>query len=245
MKRIFTNDQESSYINALLYGDPGTGKTYSASTLPGKTVIISAEAGLKTLRGYEIEVWEIESWEDFEEAIAYLKKEKEKLGFDNVFVDSLTEMSKICADHILQERVAIYQARKQNTKTMFHDQRTLEDYGLAKGRMDRVCRAFRDLPYNIFFSALCNSQKDELRGGVKCMPLIQPASMAQDLPGIFDHVILSKTDIDDDGDQVFWWETANSERIMAKDRSGNLPAKMRPDWKMVFEAYQDQEKKES
>lgn len=241
MKRIFTNDNSATYINALLYGEPGTGKTYSASTLPGKTLIISAEAGLKTLRAFEIETWEVEGWEDFEEAIAYLKREKENLGFDNVFIDSLTEMTKICADHILGERVAIYQARKQNTKVMFHDQKTLEDYGLAKGRIDRICRAFRDLPYNIFFTALCNSQKDELRGGIKHLPLVTPSSLAMDLPGIFDHVMLSKTDTDEEGNQLFWWETSNSERVMAKDRSGELAPQIKPDWKIVFDAYKSKD----
>jgi len=68
LKKLFTSDAQSTYINAMVYGEPGTGKTRSALTLPGgpeKTVIIAAEPGLKTLRGHKIEVWEIEGWNDF------------------------------------------------------------------------------------------------------------------------------------------------------------------------------------
>lgn len=243
MKKLFTSDAQSTYINALLYGEPGSGKTRSALTLPGgpeKTVIIAAEPGLKTLRGHKIEVWEIEGWNDFQEALDYLAANKEKLGFENVFIDSLSEITKICADHILKERIDIYTARKTNTKTMFADQRTLEDYGLAKGRIDRLCRGFRSLPYNVFFTCHAHRDKDEKTGIIKTMPLVSPSSLAEDLPGLFDHVILAKTDIVDK-EQKFWWEHYNSQSQMGKDRSGNIPERTEPDWNIVFEAYKNKE----
>lgn len=241
MKRIFTSDAQSTYINALLYGEPGTGKTHSALTLPGgeaSTVIIAAEPGLKTLRGHKIEVWEIESWNDFQEALEHLRESKDKLKFQNIFIDSLSEITKICADHILKERVEIYTARKTNTKTMFADQRTLEDYGLAKGRIDRLCRGFRSLPYNVFFTCHAHRDKDEKTGIVKTMPLVSPSSLAEDLPGLFDHVILAKTDVIE-GKQSFWWEHYNSQSQMGKDRSGKIPPRTDPDWNLVFDSYKE------
>ena len=243
MKKLFTSDAQSTYINAMVYGEPGTGKTRSALTLPGgpeKTVIIAAEPGLKTLRGHKIEVWEIEGWNDFSAALDHLAANKDKLGFENVFIDSLSEITKICADHILKERIDIYTARKTNTKTMFADQRTLEDYGLAKGRIDRLCRGFRSLPYNVFFTCHAHRDKDEKTGIIKTMPLVSPSSLAEDLPGLFDHVILSKTDIVDK-EQKFWWEDYNSQSQMGKDRSGNIPEKTEPDWNIVFDAYKNKE----
>jgi hypothetical protein len=242
LKRIFTSEAKSTYINALLYGEPGTGKTRSAITLPhgeDKTVIIAAEPGLKTLRGHNIEVWEIEGWNDFDEAMNHLRENKAKLKFENIFIDSLSEITKICADHILKERVDIYQARKMNTKTMFADQRTLEDYGISKGRIDRLCRGFRSLPYNVFFTCHAHRDKDERTGIIKTMPLVSPSSLAEDLPGLFDHVILAKTDVVE-GQQQFWWEHYNSQSQMGKDRSGLIPPKTDPDWEIVFNAYKEQ-----
>jgi len=240
MKRMFTSDSESDHINALIYGEAGTGKTRSAITLPGKTVIISAESGLKTLRGYEIEVWKVESWVDFDTAINTLIEGKgtEEYAYDNVFVDSLTEVTKICGDYILNERKDIYAARKTNTKTMFHDQRSIEDWGVIKGRMDRMCRAFRDLPYNVFFTALKHDIKEEKTGITKSVPLVSPGSLAEDLPGIFDHVILAKADMDPSTKKpVFWWEHAQTEKQMGKDRSNNLEWKTEPNWQLIFDAY--------
>ena len=99
MKRIFTSDAQSTYINALLYGEPGTGKTHSALTLPGgeaSTVIIAAEPGLKTLRGHKIEVWEIESWNDFQEALEHLRESKDKLKFKNIYRFSFRDHKNLC-----------------------------------------------------------------------------------------------------------------------------------------------------
>jgi hypothetical protein len=244
LKRIFTSDAQSTYINALLYGEPGTGKTRSIITLPqglDKTLIIAAEPGLKTLRDHKVQVWEIEAWSDFENAMNALREQKKEFGFENIVIDSLSEATKICADNILKERVDIHQARKTNTKTMFADQRTLEDYGIAKGRIDRLCRGFRSLPYNVFFTCHAHRDRDEKTGITKYMPLVSPSSLAEDLPGLFDHVILAKTDIVE-GSQVFWWEHYNSQSQMGKDRSGNIPAKTEPDWSIVFDAYKEKSK---
>ena len=243
MKRILTSDAESTYTNALVYGQPGTGKTYSARTLPGKTIIISAESGLKSLRDTDIEAWEVESWKDFEDAIDYLLKSNDETNrIDNIFVDSLTEMSKICIDHILEERISVYQARQKNMATIFKDQRTLEDYGIAKGRIDRTIRSFRDLRYNVLFSALSKIEKDQLRGTSKAMPMIDPSSMAESLPGIFDCVLHSRSD-ERDGEVIFWWETMNTEKWFAKDRSGNLDPQIPQDWNIILNAFKPTSKK--
>ena len=49
------NSKTDNGIKILLYGNSGAGKTFLTSTLEGKTIILSAEAGLLSLQGYDID----------------------------------------------------------------------------------------------------------------------------------------------------------------------------------------------
>ena len=62
-----TNDVSISGVKLLVYGAAGAGKTYLIKTLPDP-IILSAEAGLLSLKGSDLSYFAIESMSDLSRA---------------------------------------------------------------------------------------------------------------------------------------------------------------------------------
>ena len=239
----FTDELETMYVKCLLYSQPGMGKTYSVKTIPNpkSTVIISAEGGLLSVRKAKIEVWEVEKWSDLTEIVEFLnspelptyRKSKNLDPLETLFLDSSTELTKKCCEGVLKERGVILEKRGKALDTMFADQMTIEDWGVAKGRVDRMFRVFRDMPYNIIFTALEHSHQSSETKTDKAMPLMYPQSLSEQIPGYFDEVFRMKQ-AEQDGKTVRWWETVDDGRQIAKDRLGTLDKHIMPDWSVIF-----------
>ena len=245
MKRQFTDEVENIYLNALVYGSTGFGKTYSAQTLPDldKTVVLSAESGLLPLRKKKIEVWTLDKWEDTDKAINFLEEKEQQEKFTNIFVDSLTEVTKMSCEQVLVERIGIVEARGKNLDQIFKDAMTQEDWGVAKGRSDRFVRRLRDLPYNVIMTALVTN-KQMKDGQTKNAPLLSPGSLAEVVPGYFDEVFIMKQALSEkegkDDEIVRWWETVDDGTQIAKDRTGNLDKTIAPDWTKIFNSLREE-----
>ena len=90
-------------VSAIVYGESGIGKTHFAGTLPGRTLIIAAEAnGIKTLarsaNADNIEVAYLPQGANPEDTSAKLNGffdalMARDLNFDNVVLDSATELA--------------------------------------------------------------------------------------------------------------------------------------------------------
>lgn len=245
MKRRFTNEEAILHFKGLAYGRPGVGKTHSALTIPNSqsVVVISAEAGLLPLRKAKLEVWEIENWKDVNDSVEFLKgeklaedRQKRKLPpLETVFIDSATELTKKAIEHVLRERDVVVKARGKDLNTIFEDQMTLEDWGVAKGRIDRMFRAFRDLSFNIIFTALEHSMQSMDDKVIKKMPLMYPQSLSEQIPGYFDEVFHMQQG-EKDEKIVRWWDTVDDGTCVAKDRLGVFKKQILPDWSQVFKA---------
>lgn len=94
----------NSGVSAIIYGESGIGKTHFCGTLPGKTLIIAAEAnGIKTLaRSENVENIEVENLPLPGDTIAETSKKYDKffemlllkdLPYDNIVLDSATELA--------------------------------------------------------------------------------------------------------------------------------------------------------
>src|SRR4051794_25214594 len=93
-----------SFINLLVYGDPGCGKTYLSGTAAddpqtSPVLILDVEGGVTTLRGRSknIEVVPIRSWvelnETYKKLYASQNSAKTLMPYKTIVIDSLTELA--------------------------------------------------------------------------------------------------------------------------------------------------------
>ena len=126
-------------ISLVIYGDPGTGKTTLATTLPaGETLIINSEAGLGPLLGTNhvvfnllaaVKGYEIEAVVD--ELYKYLRTQKHE--FKYVVIDNMSE---------LEQQLILNLTMRRGKDTP-----ELREYGDVGFKMKEWVRLFRDLTY--------------------------------------------------------------------------------------------------
>ena len=191
-------------IKILLYGASGAGKTRISSTLPGNTIILSAEAGLLSLQEFDIDVITINTFDELKEAYKYLNG-KEGEQYDNIVLDSLSEIAEIVLE---------------NAKNSVKDGRMA--YGEMAERIVSIVKAFRDMANkNIVMIAKLERTKDELSGALLYTPSFPGAKLAQNLPYLFDEVFALRVDKQDD-ETIRFIQTSTDNQWSAKDRSGKL-----------------------
>ena len=191
-------------IKALVYGPAGSGKTWLARTTGAPTVIISAEAGLLSLRDVDIPVIEVNTIADVRDAYKLLKGEQ-GAEFKWIMLDSISEIAEV-----------VLSDEKSKTK----DPR--QAYGALIDEMGQLVRAFRDLPKNILMTAKVERVKDDLAGGLFYSPAMPGQRVGQQLPYFFDEVFALRVEKDDQGNPVRWLQTQPDPQYIAKDRSGAL-----------------------
>jgi len=220
-----TSTQENTTIKALVYGLSGTGKTTSAGTLQGKTLIISCESGLMPLMGKSIDVLDISRSAPDKEGkrtvltdpaarIARLSeifkwihegaldKSGKPSGYVNVFVDSLTEISELLIQKLNKE----FPDRKDSFPM----------WGEYSKIMRSIVKNFRDLPVNVFMTVLAKPDKDDV--GKRYMGFDVSGSIGDKLPQYFDLVLY----IHVDSERKRTFITGSTDTLMCKDRSNKL-----------------------
>ena len=127
--RIVTPEKlvQNQGAKVLVYGMAGAGKTSLAKTAPGKVLVISAEAGLLSIKD-ATNVDAIEVKEASELMQLYDLLNTGQLQYDTVCLDSISEISELL---LQQEKARHKDPRKA--------------YGEVQESVTNVMRAFRDL----------------------------------------------------------------------------------------------------
>ena len=204
-----TNTKDSARMNGikvLCHGPAGAGKTSLCATTGGTPIIISAEAGLLSLRNHDIPVIEVQSIADVHEAYAFIAQSDEGKQFDWVCLDSISEIAEVVLNY-----------EKKNAK----DPRAA--YGLLAEQMTDLIRAFRDLPErNVFFSCKQERAKDEQTGSMLYYPSLPGNALKQGISFFFDEVFALRVEPDAENKPQRWLQTGRDFNYEAKDRSGAL-----------------------
>lgn len=234
-------DDVIDYINTLLYGREGSGKTTAAARLAntashlpkgkGKVLVINAEGGLKKapMRKRGIDTDRVVLWPDPKKhqrvthasLDAIHRRVKADLVEDEdswagVVFDSATEIHQAILDSVQAKRVTAIQNRGQDVDPDFVD---IADYGTMSKLFRDILRKFRDLPCHFVVTALERRDVDKDTGKPQYGPAVTPGLQA-DLLGYVDFVLMCKAE-DEDG--PFRALTRANSRYRAKDRFDVLP----------------------
>jgi phage nucleotide-binding protein len=226
-----TSTREAARLHGLkmtVYGAAGAGKTTLCATTGGPTVILSAEAGLLSLRDHDIPVIEVKTIEDVIDAYQFLSSSHEGKQFEWLALDSLSEIAEV-----------VLAAEKKATR----DPR--QAYGALQEKMYELIRAFRDLPErNVYFSAKMLTEKVDIVEtrttgalttnavvGTKLAhgPNLPGTKLGQALPYFTDLIFAMRVEPDADGNPSRWLQTQPDDSYIAKDRSGCLAPFEAPD----------------
>lgn len=242
---------EDNGVKILTAGMAGSGKTVLCATAGMSTIIISAEAGLLSLKKFLkvkpdfkkfIKIITIKSFKELEETLEMLEDNVQLA--DWLMLDSVSEI----AEQILS-------SEKKESK----DPR--KAYGNLTDKMLDQMRSFRDLPgYNVHMTCKMVREVDSDTERTRFVPSFPGRQVGPAIPYLFDEVFALRVEEeeDDDGD-VTEYRTLQTNRDVhyeAKDRSGELEQfekpnlykilyKINPDYVLLKDRDQDEVKKAS
>lgn len=207
MKIESTKSVTNSGLFCLIAGESGVGKTRLASTLRGRTLIISTEEGLLSLSEYDIDAISVVG-ATAEARLTHLSKSVAfamKSDYENIFIDSLSEIGELFEESQIEKKITGF-----------------EKWGNIKNSLQKLIKYCRDSNKNIFFTTLIKVEVDETIGKRSFVPDI-PTGLKLKAPSYFDEVFHMKSTIKDDK-VVRYFQTVNDGKFHAKDRSGKLNA---------------------
>jgi hypothetical protein len=214
-------DDYNRHIKALIFGEPGAGKTLMSSTFPNP-LFVCAEPGLMSIADRDIPYIHVDTITDLIGVKSILDQSSdvrdELIGFpiETVVIDTIDEVQKI----LIAERL----------KSEKKDAMTLPDWGWLSEQMQALIRGFRNLDMHVVFTCHLKESTDSDSGRTYFKPGLQGA-IADQIPGYVDLSLAIVPVIDTD---VVDNQTVKVQRrylhsfplpsmSFLKDRSGKLP----------------------
>lgn len=213
----------SKFLNILVYGDSGVGKTVlagSADAVPSMrpVLFVDIEGGTESLRGMydDVETVRVQTWKQMQEVYDVLHSGNH--DYSTVVLDSLTEIQKFNMYNIMTDLV-------NNKEGVDPDIPGMREWGKNIEQMRRFVRAFRDLEMHSIFTALMRSDKDQKSGVIKMKPSMS-GKIADEVAAFLDIVMyyyVKEVEGENGPETKRLLLTRATERVVAKDRSNTLP----------------------
>jgi len=219
-------------VNALFYGEGGTGKTTDLAFMAnlGKVLVINAESGVKAgpLEALGVEIENIEVFPGEGEELDYDSLEGEWLrireelnedpdAYAGVFFDSITEVQAALKDRTVIAAVDRANKAGRERSRWVVDQ---DNWREVNEQCRALIRRFRDLPIHFGMSALQRRESDD-DGSVSYQPAVTPG-LQSDL-NLWVDVTCHTSTVVVDGETEYRGLFAPHSKWRGKDRTGKLP----------------------
>lgn len=149
--KIVSLQDSPDFVNIMVYGDSGIGKTVFAGSDDKVLFIAPEDAGTLSAKrfGSTADRWPVQSWNDLLEAYEYCYEQIEngEFPYQWLAIDSLTEMQSMAMTHVLKMGVA----EKPNKDP---DVPEIQDWQRYYIIFEKMIRAFNDLGVNVLYTAL-------------------------------------------------------------------------------------------
>lgn len=208
--KLTTTGKKSKYVNMLIYGVYGIGKTPLSATAP-KPIIIDIDEGTLSIADQDLPVLETRSIEDLEEAYEFCKGKKGK-QFDTIILDSGYELVDVVLAHLFEQQE---EDKKDGIKS---DKR--QAYWTVAAETKKWIRKFRDLPFHF----VCTSLADviELDDIEKYRVSFPGNVLKREIPGMFDEVFCIRYEDPEDDESKIVLQCKRCVDYDARDRSKKL-----------------------
>lgn len=211
---------QANGLKVLVYGAAGVGKTtLCASTgVPDKTLILSAEAGLLSIRESNVSAINIDNIQKLRDVYEYLKgtaKTPANHPYTWVCLDSISEI----AEQVLASEM---ESKKDPRQA----------YGEMAVTMEKMIKLFRDLPLNVCM--VCKGKQTDDEGRMVWQPSLPGQQLAEKIPYLFDEVFCLVAMTNKEGETKRALRTTADGKYTAKDRSGRLEGWEAPDLAALY-----------
>lgn len=219
VQEAFQQNAHKRTVKALVAGQPGAGKTRSASTWPN-VLFADAEGGLLSVRDrsvHRVVIDSISKLDELRAALAQDRKVREKLfgiPVDTICLDTVDEIAKL-----------IHVERKKAEKL---EVLRVQDWGFVADTLRSMLRGFRNLDMNVVMNVHLKPESDSDTGRVWERPDVQGA-VGNELAAYVDLSVLlvSQPVINvKTGEYVnerYFQTNHDAAHTWVKDRSGMLP----------------------
>lgn len=224
------NPTVQPYINMLVYGEGGVGKSTFASTAP-QPLFLDFEGGSKYfgLRGIEMDFINILSWNEVrdQELVDTIKGDKYK----TIIVDPIGEA---------MDKLKRFMIATGDSKLIQKDgSPTMAGWGWLKKTMRDFIKFLRDSEKHVIIVAHIDEKPDEER--LVKRPMVE-TKLSSELVNIVD-IVAYMTSIEVEGeDKRILRVESTSDRFIAKDRTGQLGRVIPPNFSEIIEAVQGTKK---
>jgi len=238
------------WINMLIYGEPGVGKTYLCGTAEdhpdtAPVLYLDIDGGVTTLRHRtSLDVKAVRSIEKikrgteeqlgineiYELLFQSIDRETGKIPYGTVVIDRLDELADIDMRYIMRD------AYNRKPETVDIDVPSPREWGINRSHIRKLVRAFKDLPCHVIFVSGVNTKEEEGQP-TKYFPGFA-GKLRNELPGFVDIVGYYYND-NSSGELHRKLQFQGTRRVQAKDRTDALgPELIDPTIPMMWEMIQ-------
>lgn len=208
-------------LTALLYGNPGAGKTPAALTCPAPRLLLDAEGGANYAAADAV------LWDPCRDGLT-LPPEAEGAATVRVYVRDFATM-RLCYDFLAGnpgrfrsvDLDSITEIQKRCKDALGKQQMQQQDWGVLLAQMEGLVRALRDLCTEGHFDCLViTATADEVKGFYR--PAVQ-GGLAIQLPAHVALIGYLGTFRDANAQKYRGMQIEGDDRFIAKDRTASLP----------------------